>query len=70
MSLVIQQLLEELTHKNFLGTKVEAIVKWTVFEDAPKMHRTQHIVIENYHFSVTSPTRQSTSSGLKLVPSK
>ena len=58
--IVIQQLLEELTHKNFLGNKAEAIVKCTVFEDnkgcleiatAPKMHpRTRHITIKYHHF--------------------
>jgi hypothetical protein len=44
--IVIQQLLEELTQKKFLGSKVDAVVKCTVFEDnkgcleiatAPKM---------------------------------
>ncbi len=58
--IVIQQLLEELTVKKFLGTKSEAIVKCTVFEDnkgcleiatAPKMRpRTRHIAIKYHHF--------------------
>ncbi len=58
--IVIQQLLEELTRKNFLGNKAEAVVKCTVFEDnkgcleiatAPKMRpRTRHIAIKYHHF--------------------
>jgi hypothetical protein len=50
--IIIQQLLEEQTLKKFLGTKLEAIVQCTVFEDnkgcleiatAPKMRpRTRH----------------------------
>jgi hypothetical protein len=31
--IVIQQLLEKVTQKNFIGTKVEAIVKCMVFKD-------------------------------------
>jgi hypothetical protein len=59
-TIVIRQLLEELTHKKFLGAKSEAIVKCTNFENnkgcleiatAPKMcPRTQHIAIRYHHF--------------------
>jgi hypothetical protein len=58
--IVIQQLLEELARKKFLGSNSEAIVKCTVFEDnkgcleiatAPKMRpRTRHIAIKYHHF--------------------
>jgi hypothetical protein len=58
--IVIQQLFKELTHKKFLGTKSEATIRCTVFEDnkgcleiatAPKMRpRTRHIAIKYHHF--------------------